>query len=177
MQCQRKFHPQFHPTGSYIPECVSPGGKGTPGSHWLQAAVLGYGWETDSGRRRRIERMVTPQVWVNPGDWLPSEGPSLSSRKNSRASQLKWKWVYWKADTLSKSRVQAFLKGENAPRVWGWLVFMGSVISYSSEWEEYFIIWGKGGIFRNWGRTHYCPLWSSLELSWHWHEDEWLLVL
>lgn len=129
------------------------------------------------GRRRRIERMVTPQVWVNPGDWLPSEGPSLSWRKNSTACQLKWKCVYWKADTLSKSRVQASLKGENAPRVWGWLVFMGSVISYSSEWEEYFIIWGKGRIFRNWGRTHFCSLWSSLELSWHWHEGEWVLVL
>lgn len=30
------------------PRMCDPGGKGTPSSHWLQAAVLGCGWETNS---------------------------------------------------------------------------------------------------------------------------------
>ena len=53
------------------------------------------------------------------------------------------------------------------PQNMGWLVFMGWVISYANEREEYSNYlrggWGFPGV---WAPPTFYPLWSASELSW-----------
>ena len=49
-----------------------------------------------------------------------------------------------------------------------WLIFMGWVISWANEWEEYSNYLGEGvEISRNWATAHFLVFYSALKLSWH----------
>ena len=49
-----------------------------------------------------------------------------------------------------------------------WLGFIGWVISYANEWEDYSnYFWGGVAIFRIWATTHFLAFSNALELSGH----------
>ena len=91
-------------------------------------------------------------------------------RRNSvRNKVIGKKWIYSDSERsiLHKQRV-GHRRGQGQPWNVAWLVFIGWVISYANEWEDYSNYFGERvEISRVWGTAHSLVFWQCMELSWH----------
>ena len=77
-------------------------------------------------------------------------------RRNSvRDKVIGKKWVYSDSEKSTLHRVWAIAEGKCRHENVTWLVFMGWVISYANDWEDFSNYFGEGvEISRNWVATH-----------------------